>query len=95
MTSNTSLPDSFKDESPTDNKRPLCSLCEEVESKVWTPVYGAVCSYFNEHGYCKSEEQICEMCGKGTSRLKRLYFIGGPMVCWNCREKEFCNDLEW
>lgn len=68
-------------------QRPKCQFCNE-EAKVWEPFLGMVCKFSSENGFCRKDGKICPQCNELVGKLKPIYFIGGPMVCFNCRNKE-------
>lgn len=73
-------------------KRPKCSFCNE-EAKVWDPIHGPVCKFSDQHGFCKEDGKICPQCNRLVDKLKPMYFLGGPMVCFDCRDKEWSEDF--
>lgn len=74
--------------STVQSKRPKCQYCSE-KATVWSPSHGATCKFFDENGFCKEDGKVCPKCNRLVSRLKPMYFLGGPEVCFNCRDEEW------
>ena len=70
------------------NTRPLYSFYSETAT-VWDPILGLICKFSNENGFCKEDGKICPKCNKLVGKLKPMYFLGGPEVCFNCRDEEW------